>query len=102
LEGLVTSFPLIGPWTIWKVGNGKKVRIGEDPWLGAGEAFYHLDSLVWSLHGVDILSLVDSKAQYPKELGRRECKSKLDLGLSRIESNGTTMLEIFSLTLLDW
>jgi hypothetical protein len=45
-------------------GNGKKVRISEDPCLGGGEAFYHLDNIVQSLHGAGILSLVDAKAQY--------------------------------------
>jgi hypothetical protein len=28
---LVASLPLIGPWTVWKIRDGKKVRIKEDP-----------------------------------------------------------------------
>jgi hypothetical protein len=32
---LVEAFPLIGKWTVWKIGNGHRIRVGEDPWLGA-------------------------------------------------------------------
>jgi hypothetical protein len=30
-KALVATFPQDGNWTIWKIGNGSKVRIGEDP-----------------------------------------------------------------------
>ena len=33
------SFPLIGDWLAWFVGDGKKVRIGEDPWIRAGNGY---------------------------------------------------------------
>jgi hypothetical protein len=65
LEGFGHLFPSGWSLTVWKVGNGKKVRIGEDPWLGAGDAFHLSESLVWSLHETGIYSLVDAKAQYP-------------------------------------
>jgi hypothetical protein len=28
---LVQSFPLLGNWLVWRIGNGVKARIGEDP-----------------------------------------------------------------------
>jgi hypothetical protein len=37
-KALVEAFPLVGKWTVWKIGNGRNVRLGEDPWLGAGDA----------------------------------------------------------------
>jgi hypothetical protein len=27
-------FPIIGEGIVWKVGNGKRVTLGEDPWVG--------------------------------------------------------------------
>jgi hypothetical protein len=38
-KALVEAFPLVGTWTIWQKGNISKVRLGEDPWLGAGDNF---------------------------------------------------------------
>lgn len=39
-RALVSSFPLVGPWVVWQVGNGKEIRLGEDPWLGS-KNHYH-------------------------------------------------------------
>ena len=33
------SFPLIGDWLDWSVGNGKKVWLGEDPWISVGDGY---------------------------------------------------------------
>ena len=33
------AFPLIGNWLAWEIGNGRSVRIGEDPWEGAREDY---------------------------------------------------------------
>jgi hypothetical protein len=30
---MVDAFSLIGEWIIWNVGNGKIIRIDEDPWV---------------------------------------------------------------------
>lgn len=36
---LVKAFPVIGDWCVWKVGNGKHVQIGYDPWSGANNSW---------------------------------------------------------------
>jgi len=35
----VEAFLLIGNHLSWRVGNGKQVRIGEYPWVGASSGF---------------------------------------------------------------
>ena len=36
---MVLAFPLVRKWTVWRIRNGEKVKIGEDPWEGAGEEY---------------------------------------------------------------
>ena len=38
-KSFVLVFPLIENWLAWYVGNGKKVRLGEDPWIGVGDGY---------------------------------------------------------------
>lgn len=33
-KDVVLAFSLIGNWSVWKVGLGNKVTVGEDPWVG--------------------------------------------------------------------
>jgi hypothetical protein len=33
---VVLAFPIIGDSLVWKVGNGNKVGVGKDPWIGCG------------------------------------------------------------------
>jgi hypothetical protein len=39
MESLGGSFPTGRNWTVWQIGNGRKVRLGEDPWLGVGDNY---------------------------------------------------------------
>jgi hypothetical protein len=54
---LVEAFPLVGSWTMWKVGNGKKVHVGEDPWIGAGDKFHLSPLLILALKEKNVCSL---------------------------------------------
>jgi hypothetical protein len=45
-KALVEAFLLIGQWTAWRVGNGCRIRIGEDPWIGVGDDFKFFDPLL--------------------------------------------------------
>jgi len=56
-KALVSAFPLLRKWIAWKVGTGKKVRIGDDPWLGCQGNFRLSDSLLSNLHSLEIFCL---------------------------------------------
>jgi len=78
---LVDPFPLVAQWTIWKVGNIRKVRLEEDTWLGVENVFRFLDFLLQAIHLVDIFSLEDAKAQMPQVRGRQGWKLAENIGL---------------------
>jgi hypothetical protein len=42
---------------VWILGNGKILRIDEDPWEGLTSAYNMLEDLVLSLHNYGIFSL---------------------------------------------
>jgi hypothetical protein len=68
-KALVEAFPLVGDWVVWKIGDGKKVRVGEDPWLGAGNYFRLSPPLIQSLRNNNIHSLHDVCIGFPQPQG---------------------------------
>ena len=54
---MVLAFPQVGNWLAWLVGNGREVRVGEDPWLGSGESFKLSKGLVLKLRSLGIFTL---------------------------------------------
>jgi len=53
-KAIVQPFPLVGNWMAWNVGNGVKVRIGADPWVGSGEEHILSEELVVTLQNKGI------------------------------------------------
>jgi len=49
LKDLVQSFPLFKECVPWKIGNGKFVLHGQDPWIRVGNSFKIYDDLIYSL-----------------------------------------------------
>jgi hypothetical protein len=45
-KSIINSFHIIGDWLIWKVGNGSKVLIGKDPWIGCANSHILPEELV--------------------------------------------------------
>ena len=45
----VNSFDIIGSWLSWKIGNGRSVRIGQDPWVGGKEFVSFSDNMICHL-----------------------------------------------------
>lgn len=62
-KALVGAFPLIGDWTVWQIGNGKSVRIGANPWLGAGAGYKLFEELIEYLNDHGIFSIWDAKQE---------------------------------------
>jgi hypothetical protein len=60
---LVEAFPLVGNWTMWRIGNGKNVKIGEHPWARSNIDFRLFDDLLSILHDQSIFSLWDARMQ---------------------------------------
>ena len=34
---MILAYALVENWIAWKIGDGRQVRVGEDPWAGSGE-----------------------------------------------------------------
>ena len=64
----------------WEIGNGKSVRIGEDPWAGAGEDYKLPPAIIDKLKEQRCFKLADASVnlQYPHQ----RWKTAEELGLS--------------------
>jgi hypothetical protein len=80
-KSLVSTFPLVGLYTIWNIGNGQKVRIEKDPWMGAKEELHIFEVILCALHEVGILSLEDTQFQPLQVCGRLDWNSCMKIGL---------------------
>lgn len=57
-KSLVKYFLLVGRWTTRRIGNGRKVWIGEDLWVGENDDYRLSKGLILSLHSQEIFSLL--------------------------------------------
>jgi hypothetical protein len=64
-KALVCVSLLVGQWTTWRIGNKRKVWVGEDPWLEYENNYNLFDSLVQILHKKGIFTIENIKAQNP-------------------------------------
>jgi hypothetical protein len=92
LESRGQAFPLVGQWTAWKIGSGKNIRIGKDPWLGAGDNFVLSLPPVQALADHEIITLNDAKSDLPQPRGRAGWISANALNLQKTcQMNGTPL-----------
>jgi hypothetical protein len=61
-KSFVFSFPLVGYWNAWKIGNCRRVFLREYPWLGVGNNFCLSDPLIQSIRVKNIFMLSHTKA----------------------------------------
>ena len=43
---MLDAFPVIRNWVSWKVGDGKRIIVGRDPFVGCGESFKFSNELL--------------------------------------------------------
>jgi hypothetical protein len=72
---LVEAFPLIGKHLAWNIGNGKQVRLGEDPWVGSGQGHSLPEYLINNLHDRGVYALNDATLPSLDRAGRTKWKS---------------------------
>ena len=58
LERNIRPFDLIGSKMAWKVGNGKQVQLGEDPWVGSSPGYILPKHMIKFLHFRGIFTLI--------------------------------------------
>jgi len=46
---VIKSFDVIGGGLAWSVGNGRKIRIGEDPWAGCLQQHLLMEDTIQAL-----------------------------------------------------
>ena len=80
-KSLVEAFPLVSNWTVWHVGNREKVRLGEDPWLGAGNNCKLSPPLLLFLKNKNLRFLSDLNNGFPQIRGILGWKSAIYLDL---------------------
>lgn len=74
-KSLVEAFPLIGKHLAWNIGNGKQVRLGEDPWVGSGQGHSLPEYLINNLHDRGVYALNDATLPSLDRAGRTKWKS---------------------------
>ena len=74
-KALILEFSLFGSWIAWRIGNGTRVKVGEDPWVGPGEEYRLSDQVIQHLRIHRITFLADVQAQRPHIRGRMGLKT---------------------------
>jgi hypothetical protein len=80
-KAMVDAFPLLGSWATWRIGNGRSVRVGEDPWEGFDNNHRLSEGLLRRLHAQSIFSLKDATNPGMNVTGGTIWKSTIDLNL---------------------
>ena len=58
-KALVDAFSQVRPWAACRIDNGRKLRIGEDPWNGVDDSFTLSEELMTLLHDKGFFHLRD-------------------------------------------
>jgi len=48
---------MVGSWNLWKIGNGQKVKICQDPWIDIKEKLQLSEDIIQALDEGGIFSL---------------------------------------------
>jgi len=95
-KALVRPFHLIGNQATWKIGDGKSVCIGNDPWTNVGNNYMISKYPLTHLHNNWISYLGNAKSNHFQEYGSKAWRLASNIGLQ-----GDLLLNgVFTLTFL--
>lgn len=80
-KAFVAAYRLVGVWTTWNIGNGQSIKLGEDPWLGAGNKYKLPPPLVQALRECGLFLLSNPYTGSPQLRGHPGWKSTTSLDL---------------------
>eukprot|EP00253_Pinus_taeda_P002680 PITA_02680 len=81
-KATVEAFSVIEQGLAWKVGDGKHVRIGRDPWVGCNEAFAISPGLLRHMDSKGIFTLDQVEKAGHSSIWGQAWKNAEDLGLN--------------------
>eukprot|EP00253_Pinus_taeda_P034952 PITA_34952 len=81
-KATLEAFSVIEQGLAWKVGDGKNVRIGRDPWVGCNESFALSPGLLRQLGSRGIFTLNQVEKMGQSNIWGQAWKSAEDLGLN--------------------
>ena len=82
---MVQSFGVVGNKLAWKVGDGKKLRVGEDPWVGSTLQHLLPGHTVEALRQRDIIYIYQLAPPIQKNLWFQSWRSVASFGLTDID-----------------
>eukprot|EP00253_Pinus_taeda_P022843 PITA_22843 len=81
-KATVEAFSVIEQGLAWKVGDGKQIRIGRDPWVGCNDAFALSPGLLRHLDTKGILTLNQVERVGQSTIWGQAWKNEEDLGIN--------------------
>ena len=56
-KGLIYAIKVVKEWVAWNPGNGRQIRLGEDPFVGGVDFYKLFEGIVQDLHQKGIIYL---------------------------------------------
>lgn len=79
-KAIVKSFPLLESNLAWRVGNGQKLRIGQDPWIGCEQQHLLPAHITEQLGQSGVLTLCHLAAPVQDVVGFQKWRRAYSLG----------------------
>lgn len=81
-KATVESFKVIEQGLAWKIGNGRNLKIGLDPWIGCNEKYALSPGLIKHLESKSIFTLNQVEKEGQSTMWGQAWKDGEDLGMN--------------------